>query len=130
MPDSDERDEVFKPLPGIRNLPFVNLRFARPRYIVLAVAVWIASFLLIQVLGGYSDPTHQPPERVLAQGIVLLSFGLCCLGVLFKPTLEDAVLARHEHRPAFRKDLWSITFLFLILGGLAIFDAVRGFTSQ
>jgi len=130
MAETDEQDEVFKPLPGVRNIPFAHLRFARPRYIALAVAVWITSFLLIQILGGYSDPLHQPPERVLAQGIILLAFGVCCLVVLFKPTIEKAVLARPEHSRAFRKDLWSITFVFMIVGGLAILEAVRGFTSQ
>ncbi len=130
MSEANDHDEVFKPLPSIRNIPFINLRFARPRYIVFAIIVWIVAFILIQGLGGSSDPLELSPGQILAQGSICLPFSACCLVILFNPSLEDAVLAKPEERRPFRRDLRNIAFLFVFVGVLAIMDAIKVYSNQ
>ena len=130
MIETDDHDEVFKPLPSIRDIPFMSLRFARPRYLVLGILVWNAAFLLTQDLGGSSVPLGQAPERLLALGLVCLAFAACCSIILFDPTIESTVLARPEERHPFRKDLWMVVFTLLFLGVTSVSDAVRALASQ
>ena len=129
MIEADDHNEVFKPLPSIRDIPFPNLRFARPGYIVLGVVVWNVAFILTQRLGGSHVPLGQAPERIMAVGSICLAFATCCLVILFDPTVEATVLATPEERAPFRRDLWMVVFLLLFLGVTSVSDVILGFSA-
>ena len=124
MSEADKHDEVFKPLPSLRNLPFLGLRFIRLRYIVVGVLVWNVAFLLTRRLGG-AIPLDQSPERLLSVGILCLAFAASCFAILFAPSIEVAVLAKPEGRRLLRRDLWMVATTLLVLGVIAFWNAAR-----
>lgn len=129
MSETDNHDDVFKPPPNFRNLPFFGLRFIRLRYLVIGVFLWNAAFLLIRSLGG-SVPPDQSPERLLSVAIVCLAFAACCFAILFAPSIEVAVLTKPEGRRLLRRDLWMVAVTLLVLGVAASWDAVRIISNQ
>lgn len=129
MTETDQQNDVFKPVPKPLNFPFLGLRFIRLRYILLGVLVWNAAFLLIRGVGA-TLPLNQSPGHLMSQGLVCLAFAACCFAILFIPSIEVAVLAKPEGRRLLRRDLWFVAVLLLALAAAAFWTAVRVFSVQ